>query len=299
MDGDWLAKQFEENRGHLQAVAWRMLGSAAEADDAVQEAWLRFSGANTSQVENLGAWLTTVVARVCLDMLRSRNSRREDPFDEHFPDAVASGAAGVDPEHEAILADSVGPALLVVLEVLSPAERVAFVLHDVFAVPFDEIGTIVGRTPDAARQLASRARRRVQGATTADQPDTARQQRIVNAFLAAARSGDFEALLNLLDPNVVLRADSAAVAMGARSEHGRRLAGGSIRGAQAVVEQVAGGARILRPAIIGGVPGLAWTQAGRPRVAFHFTFAGEKIVRIDLVADPETLSQMNVTIPGR
>jgi len=299
MDGDWLARQFEENRGHLQAVALRMLGSSAEADDAVQEAWLRFSGANTSQVENLGGWLTTVVARVCLDMLRSRNARREDPLDEHLPEPGASGASSGDPEYEAILADSVGPALLVVLEVLSPAERVAFVLHDVFAVPFDEIGSIVVRTPDAARQLASRARRRVQGAATIQQADIARQQRIVDAFLAAARGGDFEALLTLLDPDVELRADAAAVAMGAQSERGRRLAGGSIRGARAVVEQVAGGARILHPALIGGLPGLAWSQAGRPRVAFRFTFAGDKIARIDLLADPETLSQLKITILRR
>ena len=299
MDREWLANQFEGNRAHLQAVAYRMLGSAAEAEDAVQEAWLRLNRADTSDVQNLGGWLTTVVARVCLDMLRSRDSRREDPFDERIPEPAASGEMGGDPEHEAILADSVGPALLVVLEMLSPAERVAFVLHDVFAVPFEEIAPIVGRTPAAARQLASRGRRRVQGASAAQQADLARQRRIVDAFLAAARGGDFQALLNVLDPDVELHADAAGVAMGAQSEHGRRLAGGSIKGVKAVSEQFAGGARVLRLAMIDGVPGLVWRQAGSPRVAFTFTFAGDRIARIDLLADPETLAALEVTYLGR
>jgi RNA polymerase sigma-70 factor, ECF subfamily len=299
MDGDWLASQFEDNRGHLRAVAYRMLGSAAEAEDAVQETWLRLNRADASEVQNLGGWLTTVVARVCLDMLRSRDSRREDPLDERVPEPIAGGQSEGDPEREAILADSVGPALLVVLEMLSPAERVAFVLHDVFAVPFEEIAGIVGRTPDAARQLASRARRRVQGASTERQADVARQRRIVGAFLAAAREGDFEALLTLLDPDVVLQADAAGVAMGAQSEHGRRLAGGSIRGVRAVAEQFAGGARVLRPALLDGVPGLVWRQAGRPRVAFAFAFAGDRITHIDLLADPDTLSRLQVTYLGR
>ena len=299
MDSDWLAQRFEDNRDRLRAVAYRMLGSFAEADDAVQETWLRLNRTDASEVQNLGGWLTTVVSRVCLDMLRSRDSRREDPLDERIPEPMASGESGGDPEHEAILADSVGPALLVVLEMLSPAERVAFVLHDVFAVPFEEIAAIVGRTPEAARQLASRARRRVQGTTAAQQADVARQRRIVHAFLAAARGGDFQALLNLLDPDVVLQADAAAVAMGAQSEQGRRLAGGSISGPRAVAEQFAGGARVARPALLNGVPGLVWTQGGRPRVAFRFTFTGDKIARVDLVADAESLRQLEVTILGR
>src|SRR6266436_3710909 len=208
---DWLAERFEENRPHLRAVAYRMLGSSAEADDAVQEAWLRLSRSGTSGVENLGGWLTTVVARVCLNMLRSRTSRREEPLGVHVPEPILSREDGIDPEHEALLADSVGLALLVVLETLAPAERLAFVLHDMFAVPFDEIAPIVGRSPAAARQLASRARRRVQGASTVPGADLTRQREVVDAFLAASRAGDFDAPLALLDPDVVLRADHAAV----------------------------------------------------------------------------------------
>ena len=206
---EWLAEQFEANRTHLRAVAYRMLGSLSEADDAVQEAWLRLSRSDTSGVENLGGWLTTVVARVCLDMLRSRKSRREEPLGAHVPDPMVSREDGIDPEHEALLADSVGLALLVVLETLAPAERVAFVLHDMFDLPFDEIAPIVGRSPTAARQLASRARRRVQGAATVPDADLTRQREVVDAFLAASRGGDFDALLALLDPDVVLRADRA------------------------------------------------------------------------------------------
>src|SRR5262245_44253797 len=214
---DLLAERFEEHRSHLEAVAYRMLGSASEADDAVQEAWIRLSRTDTGEVDNLGGWLTTVVARVCLDMLRSRTARREEPWDAHVPERFASTERLADPEYEAVLADSVGPALLVVLETLAPAERLAFVLHDMFGVPFDEIAAIVGRSPDAARQLASRARRRVQGADTAS-TDPDRQREVVDAFLAAARGGDFEALLALLDPDVVLRADAAAVTTGAPRE---------------------------------------------------------------------------------
>ena len=218
---DWLAEQFEAERSHLRAVAYRMLGSLSEADDAVQESWLHLSRADTSGVVNLSGWLTTVVARVCLDMLRSRRSRREEPLGEDVSEPMMSREDGIDPEQEALLADSVGLALLVVLETLAPAERLAFVLHDLFDVPFDEIAPIVGRSPTAARQLASRARRRVQGAETAQDADLSRQRAVVDAFLAASRGGDFEALLAVLDPDVVLRADPAAVSMGASEEiHG-------------------------------------------------------------------------------
>ncbi len=220
-ENDGLADRFEASRNHLRAVAYRMLGSMSEADDAVQEAWLRVSRSGTSGVENLGGWLTTVVARVCLDLLRSRKSRREEPLGVHLQDPIAN------PEHEALLADSVGLALLVVLETLAPAERLAFVLHDMFAVPFDEIAPIVGRSPAAARQLASRARRRVQGAATVSDTDRARQREVVDAFLAASRGGDFAALLAVLDPDVVLRADRAAVEMGSAKE---------VRGAAAVAD---------------------------------------------------------------
>src|SRR5436309_9638752 len=214
----WLAEQFEAERPHLRAVAYRMLGSLSEAEDAVQESWLHLSRSDTSDVANLGGWLTTVVARICLDMLRSRKSRHEESLDVHVPDPIASHEEGIDPEQEALLADSVGLALLVVLDTLNPAERLAFVLHDLFGVPFDEIASIVGRSPTAARQLASRARRRVQGAATAPDVDLTRQREVVDAFLAASRGGDFDALLAVLDPDVVLRADSAAVHMGSSTE---------------------------------------------------------------------------------
>ncbi|GEM_PF-460825 len=228
----WLAQRFEEHRTHLRAVAYRMLGSISEADDAVQEAWLRLGRSDTGGVDNLGGWLTTVVARVCLDMLRSRSSRGEEPLGVRFSDPIASRQGGTDPEHEALLADSVGLALLVVLETLTPAERLAFVLHDTFAVPFDEIAPIVGRSPTAARQLASRARRRVQGADIVPDADLARQREVVDAFLAAARGGDFDALLAVLDPEVVLRADRGAVPAGASRE---------VRGAPAVARRAAKG----------------------------------------------------------
>src|ERR671917_501471 len=229
---DWLAQRFEENRTHLRAVAYRMLGSISEADDAVQEAWLRLSRSDTSGIENLGGWLTTVVGRVCLNMLRSRRSRREEPLGEpqvgvHVPDPIVSRADGLDPEHEALLADSVGLALLVVLETLPPAERLAFVLHDMFAVPFEEIAPIVGRSEVAARQLASRARRRVQGATPSPDTNLPHQREVVDAFLAAAHGGDFEALLAVLDPDVVLRSDGGLVRPGLSRE---------VRGARAVAE---------------------------------------------------------------
>src|SRR6266849_2628282 len=228
---EWLAEQFEAERPHLRAVAYRMLGDLTEAEDAVQESWLHLSRSDTSGVENLGGWLTTVVARVCLDMLRSRTSRREEPLGAHVPDPIVSREGGIDPEHEALLADSVGLALLVVLETLAPAERLAFVLHDMFAVPFDEIAPIVGRSETAARQLASRARRRVRGAATVPDADLTRSRAVVDAFLAASREGRFDALLAVLDPDVVFRADRAAVLAGASRE---------VRGAPAVARQFSG-----------------------------------------------------------
>jgi RNA polymerase sigma factor (sigma-70 family) len=287
---DWLAERFEENRDHLRAVAYRMLGSLGEADDAVQEAWLRLSRSDTSGIGNLGGWLTTVVARVSLDMLRSRKSRREEPLDAHGPEPIVSredGGDGNDPEHEALLASSVGPALLVVLETLAPAERIAFVLHDLFAVPFDEIAAIVGRSPATTRQLASRARRRVQGAAAVPGADRARQREIVDAFLAASRGGDLAALLAVLDPGVVLRADPAAVQMGASAE---------VRGAAAVAGTFVGRARAAQPALVNGAAGLVWAQGGQPRVVFGFTITRGKIVEINMIADPEQLRRLDLAI---
>ena len=282
-----LAERFEANRNHLRSVAYRMLGSLSEADDAVQEAWLRLSRSRASEVENLGGWLTTVVARVCLDMLRSRKSRREEPLGVHAPDPIVSREDGTDPEHEALLADSVGLALLVVLETMATAERLAFVLHDLFAVPFDEIAPIVGRSPAAARQLASRARRRVQGAASVPDADRTRQREVVDAFLAASRNGEFDALLALLDPGVVLRADPAAVRTGATKE---------VRGAAAVAATFSGRARTAKLALVDGVAGAVWAPGGRPRVVFAFAITQGKIVGIDLLADPERLRQLNPVI---
>jgi len=282
-----LAGRFEAMRPRLRAVAYRMLGSRSEADDAVQEAWLRLSRSETGGVDNLGGWLTTVVARVCLDMLRSRKSRREDPLDAHSSEPIGSAEEGIPPEHEVLLADSLGLALLVVLETLAPAERVAFVLHDMFDLPFDEIAPIVGRSPTATRQLASRARRRVKGAGAAPEADRTRQREVVDAFLAASRGGDFDALLALLDPDVVLRADRAAVRTGASRE---------VRGAAAVAGTFSGRARAAQQAIVNGAVGLVWAPNGRPRVAFGFTIVGGKIVEIDLVADPERLGQLDLAI---
>ena len=277
-EGDWLARRFEADRAHLRAVAVRLLGSPSEADDALQETWLRLSRADTSEVANLGGWLTTVVARVCLDMLRAR---RELPVDE-LPEPAGQGAqAGPDdPESQALMADSVGLAMLVVLEQLGPAERLAFVLHDLFAVPFDEIAPIVGRSPAAARQLASRARRRVQGAGPAAGTDQAGKRAVVEAFLAAAREGDFAGLLALLDPGVVLRADAAAVATGAEAE---------VSGADAVARIFAGRARVARAALIDGAAGAVWAVGGRPRVLFAFTIQGGRVSGIELLADPARL----------
>jgi RNA polymerase sigma-70 factor, ECF subfamily len=286
---EWLADQFEANRTHLRAVAYRMLGSVSEADDAVQESWLRLSRSQTGEVENLRAWLTTVVARVCLDMLRSRTSRREEPLGPRVPEPIVDREADVNPEHEALLADSVGLALLVVLETLSPAERLAFVLHDMFAVPFDDIAPLVDRTPAATRQLASRARRRVQGAAPVPDRSVARQREIVDAFLAAARGGDFDALLAVLDPDVVLRVDRGAMPAGAPGE---------FRGVPAVVEQVRGFARLARfarPVLVNGAAGFVVAPRGRPVAVAGFTVAHGKIVEIDLLADPARLRELDLT----
>ena len=264
-----------------------MLGSRGEADDAVQEAWLRLSRSDASEIENLGGWLTTVVARVSLDMLRSRASRREEPAGAHVPEHVESPAAGSDPEHEALLADTVGAAMLVVLDTLSPAERLAFVLHDMFAVPFDEIGAIVGRSPNAAKQLASRARHKVQGSGPAPDADPARQREVVDAFLAASRNGDFDALVALLDPDIVLQADPAAVQMGSPEE---------VRGAHGVAGIFSGRALGAEPALIGGAVGIAWAVGGRTKVAWDFTIRHGKIVHIDMLAAPESLDDLDLTM---
>jgi RNA polymerase sigma factor (sigma-70 family) len=285
---EWLAERFEERRTRLRAVAYRMLGSLSEADDAVQEAWLRLSRTDASEIENFDGWLTTVVARVALNMLRSRNTRREEPIGVHVPDPIVDRADGTNPEHEVLLADSIGLALLVVLETLSPAERLAFVLHDMFAVPFDEIAAIVDRSPDAARQLASRARRRVQGENPVPDADLDAQREVVAAFLTAAREGDFEALVAVLDPDVVLRADLGA-------------AGGlrEVRGAEAVAGQAFSYSRIgllVQPALVNGAPGAVSTLDGEPFSVGGFTVRGGKIVAIDILADPARLRRLDLTI---
>jgi RNA polymerase sigma factor (sigma-70 family) len=288
---EWLADRFEENRSHLRAVAYRMLGSTSEADDAVQESWLRLSRAETGDIENLQAWLTTVVARVSLDMLRSRKSRREEPLGPHLPEPIVSREDGLDPEHEALLADSVGLALLVVLETLGPAERLAFVLHDMFAVPFDEIAPIVGRSPAAARKLASRARRRVRGAAATPDVDVARQRQVVDAFLSAARGGDFDALVAVLDPDVVFRVDRGALRPGVSRE---------LRGARAAAEQVLEYgprfARFAQPALVNGAAGLVASSGGRPFAVAGFIVAGGRIVEMDLLADPARLRALDLTV---
>lgn len=294
---EWLAERFEANRPHLRAVAYRMLGSLTEADDAVQETWLRLNRADTSDVENLGGWLTTVAARVCLDMLRSRTRRREEPFGAHLPDQIVGSEAGADPEHEAVLADSVGRALLVVLETLAPAERLAFVLHDIFAVPFDEIAPIVGRSSTATRQLASRARRRVQGGTLVSDADFARRWAVVDAFLAASRDGDFDALLTLLDPDVVLRADPVAVLTSAsRQGQGAPTLTPEVRGAATVAASFSGRAQFAQPALVDGAVGAVWAPGGQTRAVFGFTIAFDTIVAIDMLADPATLSQLDIAV---
>jgi RNA polymerase sigma factor (sigma-70 family) len=286
---DWLAGRFEENRGRLRGVAYRMLGSAAEADDAVQETWLRVSRADADGVENLPGWLTTITARVCLNMLQARRSRPEEPTGAQPPEPAEPGE-GQSPEDEVLLADSVGLALLAVLDTLSPAERVAFILHDMFAVTFEEIAHIVDRSPAATRQLASRARRRVQGAAPHTDADRARQRKVVTAFLAASKRGDFAALLELLDPSVVLRADQAAVRIGAPV---------LLNGAYDVAGRFSGQAQAAQLALIDGVAGLAWVPGGTPRVIFTFTMTGEKIAAIDMTADPGRLRRLDLAILDR
>ena len=287
---EWLVERFEEHRTHLRAVAYRMLGSVSEADDALQEAWLRVSRADTGGVENMGGWLTTVVARVCLNMLRSRTARREDLVDPHVPDPIVTPADGVDPEYEALLADSVGLALLVVLETLDPAERLAFVLHDMFGVPFDEIAPMVDRSPEAARQLASRARRRVRGAAPVPDPDLARQREVVDAFFAAARGGDFEALVSVLHPDVVLRSDGGTLRPGATIE---------VRGARTVASRAMTYARLspyVRPALVNGAAGVVVAPQGRPFAVMGFTVVDGKIVAIDALSDPARLRELDLTV---
>ena len=283
----WKAERFEEQREHLRAVAFRMLGSLTEADDAVQEAWIRFSRADTSGVENLGGWLTTVVARVCLDMLRSRKSRREEPLATFGPDAGGRADESIDPEQEAVLADSVGLALLVVLETLAPAERLAFVLHDMFAISFDEIAPIVGRTPTATRQLASRGRRRVQGVATVPEVDLERQREVVEAFLAASRGGDFGALLEALDPDVVFRTDATATLPGEPSE---------VRGAREVAGAFLGKAVLARAALVNGTVGVVVAPRGRLLIVLQLTFAAGRITGIEAVADPDRLRQLDLAV---
>jgi RNA polymerase sigma-70 factor (ECF subfamily) len=288
-DQDLLAERFEEHRERLRAVARRMLGSAGEAEDAVQETWLRLARSDATGIDNLGGWLTTVVARVCLDVLRARGSRPQPVTAGIDVDGtgIGSGPMDTDPEQEAVLADSVGVALLVVLETLSPPERLAFVLHDTFAVPFDEIASIIGCSPAAARQFASRGRRRVQGADAGGAVDLVRQREVVAAFLAASRAGDFAALLAVLAPDVVLRADAVAVSAGAVGE---------LRGATAVAENLAGRAKAARPALLDGAVGLVWATGGRPKVVFHLTFRGATIAGIDLVMDPDDVARSEVEL---
>ncbi len=297
MDEDqWLADRFEEHRAHLRAVAYRMLGSLTEADDAVQDTWLRLSRSGVEGVDNLAGWLTTIVGRVCLNVLRARNAGREEPFGVHVPDPVVTAEGELQPEDEALLADSVGLALLVVLDTLAPAERLAFVLHDMFDLPFDQIAPMVGRTPAAARQLASRARRRVKGAAVPlPDRDLARQRQVVNAFFSAVRGGEFDALVAVLDPDVVLRIDGGA---------SRPAASMVIRGAEAVAKQARIGLRSLftqpvlhlRPALVNGAAGVVVTLSGQPMTIIGFTIVEGKIIEIDGIADPERVRRIAPTV---
>ena len=288
---DWLAEGFEKNRARLLAVAYRMLGSFAEAEDAVQEAWLRLSRSDASGVDNLGAWLTTIVARVCLNVLRSRKTRREEPMGVHVPDPVIGRADGTTPEDEALLADSVGLALQVVLETLTPAERLAFVLHDMFDLPFDQIAPMVGRSPAMARQLASRARRRVQGADIqATDPDIARQREVVDAFFAAAHRGDFDALVAVLDPDVVLRSDGGTA---------RPDASVVLHGAAAVAGRTLTAAQpsaLRRPVLVNGAAGVVVIVSGQPVAVMGFTVSRGKIAEIDAIVDPERLRRLDLAV---
>lgn len=286
----WLAEQFEANRIHLQAVAYRMLGSPSEAEDAVQESWLRLSHSDASGIENLGGWLTTVVARICLDMLRSRNFRREESLEASEPEPIVDREDGIDPEQEVLLADSVGLALLVVLDTLNPAERLAFVLHDIFAMSFEEIAPVVERSPTATRQLASRARRRVRGTATVPDADLTYQREVVDAFLAASRAGNFDALLAVLDPDVVFRHDSATVPVGSPRE---------VHGAQTVARQFLGRAQEARPALVNGAIGIVVAPHGRLFLVLNLTFTRGKIAGIDVVAEPARLQQLDLAVLDR
>jgi RNA polymerase sigma factor (sigma-70 family) len=283
----WLAARFEESRPHLSGVAYRLLGSREEADDAVQESWIRLSRSDPGRVENLTGWLTTIVARVCLDMLRSRRARPEDPAGTQIPESLADPSELARPDQQALIADSIGSAMLVVLDTLSPPERVAFVLHDIFGVSFEEIAPIIGKTPAASRQLGSRARRRVQGTGQALSASTSRQRAVVDAFLAASREGHFEALLALLDPDVVLRGDGVAIAAGKPA----RVCGG-----HEVAQMFCGRARGAKPALIDGEAGLVWAPGGKPRVVFALHIDGDVITRIDMIADPGRLASLELEI---
>jgi len=282
----WLAARFEESRPHLRAVAYRLLGSREEADDAVQESWIKLSRSDPDKVENLAGWLTTIVARVCLDMLRSRKAR---PAGTEIPEPLTDASDLARPDQEALIADSIGSAMLVVLGTLSPPERVAFVLHDIFGVSFEEIAPIIGKTAAASRQLGSRARRRVQGTDHAPSASTSRQRAVVDAFLAASREGHFEALLALLDPDVLLRGDKAAIAAGGPA---------TVSGAHEVAQAFSGRARDARPALIDGEAGLVWAPGGQPRVVFVLHVDGDVITRIDMIADPDHLAEIPVAILG-
>ena len=285
---DWLAERFEERRTRLRAVAYRMLGSLSEADDAVQESWLRLNRTDADAIENLDAWLTTVVARVSLNMLRARKTRREEPIEAQLPEPILDRADGMNPEHEALLSDSVGLALLVVLETLSPPERLAFVLHDMFAVPFDEIAPIVNRSPESARQLASRARRRVQGEGKVPDADLETQRRVVDAFLAASREGDFDQLVAVLDPDVVLRADFGHAGESRVVRGAREVAGQALFYAQFGLE--------MRPVLVNGAVGMVTFQSGEPFSLGAVTVRGGKIVELDFLADPERLRELDLTV---
>ena len=289
-DQDWLAERFEQRRPRLRAVAYRMLGSLSEADDAVQEAWLRLSRSDADEIENLDAWLTTVVARLALNMLRSRSTRREEPWGPRMPEPIVDPAAGVDPEHEALLADSVGLAMLVVLETLTPPERLAFVLHDMFGIPFDQIAPIVDRSPEAARQLASRARRRVRGRAPEGEPDVERQREVIDAFVAAAREGDFDALVAVLDPDVVLRGDGGpGVPRGASFE---------VHGAETVARRALTFSRldlVQRPALVNGAAGAVSLKDGKPFSIGTMTVRNGKITELYFVSDPEMMARLDLT----
>ena len=285
-ENDWLAQRFQEHRPRLRAIAYRILGSTGEADDAVQEAWIRLSRSNAGEIDNLEAWLVTAVGRVALNMLRSRKTRREEPLDAHLPDPIVDSADGLDPEHEALLADSVGLALLVVLETLTPAERLAYVLHDMFSVPFDEIGAILERSPDAARQLASRGRRRIRGVDTTPDADAGAQQEVVDAFLAAARDGDFESLVAVLDPDIVLREDTGT---GTLTE---------VRGAETVARRAASFSKlglVARPVLVNGAPGWVSLLDGEPFAVAALTVRNGRIAAMDILRDPERLARLDLT----